>query len=113
LVEGLDPGVASGAIGGAKRPDCLDISVPGLWFGDGATEKDRLGRRDSVNRIRLAVATSELAVGTAHLDDLDGLRLEEASESGTIGSSALDADAFHLSESKQPAQGGSEAGWRG
>src|ERR1035441_1717015 len=69
LVEGLDPGVASGAIGGAKRPDCLDISVPGLWFGDGATEKDRLGRRDSVNRIRLAVARSE-----EHTSELQSLR---------------------------------------
>jgi len=78
LVEGLDPGMASGAISHPKSPDGLDISVLRLRLGGGVAREHRLGRSDGVYRVRLAVTTPALAVGAAHLHDLDGLGTQEA-----------------------------------
>ena len=49
------------------------------------------GCGDGVDRIRLAVAASQLAVGAVHLDDRYILRVQVASQAGPVGACPFDA----------------------
>ena len=84
--------------------------VPGLGLGDGVTREHGLGGGDGVDGIGLAVAAPALAIGTAHLDRLHPLEVEEAGEPSSIGPGSLDAKALDLAELLQPTKCGAIAG---
>lgn len=93
-----------GAADEPQRPDRLDIAgsslglrgrLAGLRCPDGG---------DRIDRVRLAVASTFLPVGTGHLDDRHSLPVEITGQARTVGSGALDPDALDVPEALEPSQ---------
>ena len=60
------------------------------------------GRRDSVDRVGLAMAASQLAVRAIDLHDGHAVGVQEARESRSVAAGPFDADAFDRTESPKP-----------
>jgi hypothetical protein len=95
LVERLDLRRAHAALRDHERPDRFDVAVASLARTLGSPRQRSAGRFDRVGGIRLAGATSRLAVGAINLDHLDASGAQEASQAGAVGAGALDSDADH------------------
>ena len=73
LDDGLDPGLAGGALGDDEDPDGLDRTVLGLGRSAGPTTDGGPGGLDGIEGIGLSLVAAGLAVRTVDLDDLDTL----------------------------------------
>ena len=97
LVQTLDPHVATRPASDQQRPDRFHVAICGLRDPRRPTRQRSPRRFDGVDRVGLAGAAAQLAVGTIDLDHLHTTAAEMTSEAGTVR-----AGAFHANPGDRP-----------
>ena len=109
LIERFNPGVARGAVGGAKSPNHLDISRLPLalrWRRRRASPWPRQWRP----RGRACRGCAGAGGSGNSLEHLDALGLQVHGQPSAIGAGGLHAHSLDIAETPQPPQGGSVSG---
>ena len=98
LVEALDAGVASGAVGDEQHPDRFDVAIGGLGHAVGAAAQRRSSGLDGIDAVGLAVAATGLTVRAIDLDHRHPVTAQEAGQAGPVGAGALHPDPLQRAE---------------